>query len=36
MPLDALNLIYCEFYIVQIKSIEDNIDNIMKGALEDF
>jgi len=35
MPLNALNLIYCEFHIAQILIIED-IDNIIKGALEVF
>ena len=35
MPLNSLNLIYCKFHIVQIIIIE-NIDNIIKGALEVF
>jgi len=35
MPLNSMNLIYCNFHIVQIITIED-IDNIIKGALEVF
>jgi len=35
MPLNALKLIYCKFHIAQIIDIE-NIDNIIKGALEVF
>ena len=35
MPLNALNWIYCKFYIVQIIFIDD-IDKIIKGALEVF
>jgi len=35
MPLNALKLIYCKFYIAQIIDIE-NIDNIIKVALEVF
>ena len=35
MPLNALKLIYCKFHIAQIIVLE-NIDNIIKGALEVF
>ena len=35
MPLNALNLMYCKFHVAQIIIIED-IDNIIKGALEDI
>jgi len=35
MPLNALNLIYCQFNIAQRIFIED-IGNIIKGALEVF
>jgi len=35
MPLNALKLIYCKFHIAQKIDIE-NIDNIIKGALEIF
>jgi len=35
MPLNALNLMYCKFYVAQIIIIED-IDNKIKGALEVF
>jgi len=35
MPLNALKMIYCKFHIAQIIDIE-NIDNIIKGALEVF
>ena len=35
MPLNALKLLYCKFYIAQIID-KENIDNIIKGALEVF
>jgi len=35
LPLNALNLIYCKFHIAQI-IIKEDIDNIIKGALEVF
>jgi len=35
MPLNALNFMYCKFLVAQIIIIED-IDNLMKGALEVF
>ena len=35
MPLNALNLIYSKFNISQI-IIREDIDNIIKGALEVF
>jgi len=35
MPLNALNLMYCKSHVAQIIIIDD-IDNIIKGALEVF
>jgi len=35
MPLNALNLIYCEFHIAQI-IVKEDIDNKIKEALEVF
>ena len=35
MPLNALNLIYCEFRFAQI-TVKEDIDNIIKVALEVF
>ena len=35
MPLNALNLIYWKFHIAQL-IVKEDIDNIIKGALEVF